>query len=164
MAKKGDDGLGPHLADGREDQAHGHGDSDAVGQGLAASLVEARPGVLGGHGRDGGEHGRRHQEEEADDLLHDPHGGGHVHAPAVGDGGDDQESDLDKAVLEGDGETDAQDHRQAGFVGRRSWRWRETPMSFFRSHSRASRTLHPWAITVARAAPAAPRDRGPMKR
>ena len=114
LGKQSDNGLCPHLADRREHRPHSYGNHDAVDQCLAAPPVQARPGVLGRHRRHGGEHGGGHQEEEADNLLHNPHCRGHIHPPAVGNGGDDQEGDLDKPILKGHGNADFQQDGQAG--------------------------------------------------
>ena len=55
---------------------------------------------------DGGTHGTRHNEQKADHLLDQAHGGGVDQAAVVGDDGDEHKRHLDAAVLHGHGHAD----------------------------------------------------------
>lgn len=61
----------------------------------------ARTDVLGGEGGDGGEHGGGHQEQKADKLFHNAHRRRIVQPSAVGNNGNQEKGDLNKAVLKG---------------------------------------------------------------
>ena len=72
----------------------------------------ARTDVLRPQRRHGGEHGAGHQEQEADDLFHDAHGGGIGQTALVGNDGDDHKRHLNEAILQHHRHTDAQDLAQ----------------------------------------------------
>ena len=101
--------FGDPLHEDTDAEAEPCGNEDGVPQGPGGAVVFAGADVLGTQRRDGGQHGGRHQEQEADDLFHNAHGGGVAQAAAVGDDGDDQEGDLDEPVLERHGKADLQD-------------------------------------------------------
>ena len=58
---------------------------------------------------DGGAHGARHNEQKADHLLDQAHGGGVDEPSVVGDDGDKHKRHLDAAVLHGHGHADLKD-------------------------------------------------------
>ena len=108
VCEKTDNLRRPQLADNDRENAVDHAGADGDVQRLQCAVVLAGARILRRDGGDGGEHGRRDQEQEADDLLHDADGGGHIHAAAVGDCRDHQEGNLDQPVLTGHRNTDPQ--------------------------------------------------------
>ena len=58
---------------------------------------------------DGGAHGTRHNEQKADHLLDQAHGGGVDQPAVVGDNGDEHKCHLDAAVLHGHGHANLKD-------------------------------------------------------
>ena len=58
---------------------------------------------------DGGAHGTRHNEQKADHLLDQAHGGGVDQPAVVGDDGDEHKRHLDAAVLHGHGHANLKD-------------------------------------------------------
>ena len=103
------DGLGHELDDDRDDDAEAQRDGDGIPQRLQRAAGLARADALRAEGRHRREHGRRHEEQEADDLLHDADGGCVREAAAVGNDGNEQKRDLDQPVLQRDRHADAQD-------------------------------------------------------
>ena len=65
-----------------------------------------RANILRAQCRYGRKHGGRHQEQKADDLFHDTNCCSVIQATAVGNNGDDDKSNLDQAILQGNGHTD----------------------------------------------------------
>ena len=98
----------PQLTDDDRENAVDHTGGNGHMQRLQGALVLAGTRVLSSNGGDGGEHRGRNQEQEADDLFYDADRGGHIHAAAVGNGSDDQEGDLNQAVLAGHRNADLQ--------------------------------------------------------
>jgi hypothetical protein len=76
---------------------------------LSSTVYLACAQVLGGEGRNGGEHGRGYEEEKADDFLYNTYGGSIVQTTLVGYDGDEHEAYLYETVLQSHGKTYAQE-------------------------------------------------------
>ena len=93
----------------RRHQPHQHRDQAAVHyrdrhgvlEHLTRAVALARAGVLRRECADGSAHGTRHNEQKADHLLDQAHGGGVDEPSVVGDNGDKHKRHLDAAVLHG---------------------------------------------------------------
>ena len=121
MAKKPiNAGATSHIS--HRDQAAVHDrDGHGILEYLTRAVALARAGILRRECADGGTHGTRHDEQEADHLLDQAHGGGVDQAAVVGDDGDKHKRHLDAAVLHGHGHADlknAADAPRAGGAGR----------------------------------------------
>lgn len=81
------------------DGSEGGGDGDRIAQGQPCAVIFSGTDILGSQRRYRGEHGGGDEEQHTDDLLHDAYGGGIVQSPSVGEYGDHDKRDLDKAVL-----------------------------------------------------------------
>ena len=90
MREERDDRFGDELDDDRDEHAEAERDGDGIPQRLQRAAGLARADVLRAERRHRREHGRRHEEQKADDLLHDADGGCVREAAAVGDDGDEQ--------------------------------------------------------------------------
>ena len=109
--------LGKKANKRRRHQPHQHRDQAAVhhrdGHGvfehLTRTVALARTGVLRRECADGGAHGTRYNEQKADHLFDQAHGGGVDQAAMVGDDGDKHKRHLDAAVLHGHGHADLKD-------------------------------------------------------
>ena len=104
--EEADERLGDKLDEDDDRDAERAGDHRGVAQRETRALGLARADILRAERRDGREHRRRDEEEEADDLFDDADGGRVRQAAAVGDDRDDDERDLNKAVLQSDGHAD----------------------------------------------------------
>lgn len=100
--------FGNALHDDADEQPKSCGDQDGVAKSQCGAIVLAGADVLGTQGRYGGQHGRRNQEQEADDLFHNADGGCVIQATLVGDDGDNNEGNLNEAVLKCHRKTDFQ--------------------------------------------------------
>lgn len=129
---------------------------NAIEKALPASFLKAGTGVLGGGGGDGGHHGRGDEEEEADDFFHDAYGSGCFHAAAVGNGGDDEEGDLDEAVLAGNGNADTQDLADPFLSRPEVFQGQVEGGKFDAEEEKGQQDAQPFAGEGAQAAPAAP--------
>ena len=118
IGEKRDHLPGKELHENAADQAEARGDIDGIAQRLAGTVLPARADILRAERRYGGQHGGRHQEQKADDLFHDADRGGVNKPAAVGDDGDEDEGDLDQAILQRHRHADAQNlphDRATGF-------------------------------------------------
>ena len=91
----------PHQ--NRDQAAVHHRDGHGVLEHLTRAVALACAGVLRRERADGGAHGTRHNEQKADHLLDQAHGGGVDQPAVVGDNGDEHKCHLDAAVLHGHG-------------------------------------------------------------
>ena len=96
-----------HQPHQRRDQAAIHyRDRHGIFEYLTCAVALAGAGVLRRERADGGAHGTRHNEQKADHLLDQAHGGGVDEPSVVGDDGDKHKRHLDTAVLHGHGHAD----------------------------------------------------------
>ena len=106
--KEADDRLGDKLDDRRDDNAEACREQDGIKKRLSGAFRLSGSDVLRAERRDGREHRRRHEEQEADHLFHNADRC-RIREPAlVRDDGDDDERNLNEPVLAGDGKTDFQ--------------------------------------------------------
>ena len=80
-------------------QSQGGHHQNGVPQGLHSPLRLARANILRPQRRHGGQHGRRPQKQKSNDFFHNSHGGRVVQPAMVGDNGNQQKGNLNKAVL-----------------------------------------------------------------
>ena len=109
MGEQAHDPGRAELSGKGDDEAEAEAERHGRPHGLLCLPGLAGPEVLAGDRADRAQHGRRHQEKEADHLLDDTDGGGVDDTPPVDDHGDEQERDLDEAVLQADRKADAED-------------------------------------------------------
>ena len=92
-----------------EADAEHQGHADARPQATVHAVGQARSIVLRRHGSNGGRHGRRRQHGKNNNLLHHAKPGRSNDAHPVDNDRDDQERDIDKRVLQGNGSAQGQD-------------------------------------------------------
>ena len=90
----------------RDQTAVHHRDGHGVFEHLTCTVALACAGVLRRERADGGTHRTWHDEQKADHLLDQAHGGGVDQPAVVGDDGDKHKRHLDAAVLHGHGHAD----------------------------------------------------------
>ena len=141
-------GKQPHNRLRRKLGQHAHAqaetgcDDHRVAQRLPCPFCPARADVLraqGGHRR---QHGGRDQKQKADDLFHNAYGGRIVKPPAVGDHGNDKEGNLDKAVLQGNGNPDFQKLPHHERPGRKVLQAYGNPAFFLCDHCQGDSHAH----------------------
>ena len=108
--------LGHKLNDQYYGNAVTGGDHGGVFQGLGGALRLACAKVLGRQRRYRRQHGGRHNEHGADDFFHNAHGGRINQAAVVGNDGDNDERDLNAAVLHSDRQADFKNTAQHAFA------------------------------------------------
>lgn len=108
--------LGHKLNDQHYGNAVTGGDHGGVFQGLGGALRLACAKVLGRQRRYRRQHGGRHNEHGADDFFHNAHGGRINQAAVVGNDGDNDERDLNAAVLHSDRQADFKNTAQHAFA------------------------------------------------
>ena len=90
----------------RDQAAVHHRDCHGVLEHLTRAVALARAGILRRECADGGAHGTRHNEQKADHLFDQAHGGSVDEPSVVGNDGDEHKRHLDAAVLHGHGHAD----------------------------------------------------------
>ena len=104
-----DDRRGRELCDRRYCHTKDRTDDEGIPEGLPRPRALPRPNILCAQSRYRRQHRRGHEEHEADELLDDADCR-RIGEPAhIGDDRDDEERNLDKAILQGYGHADAQD-------------------------------------------------------
>lgn len=94
------------LKKNTDQQSERNGDGQPATKSFLCPLRFARADILCGDGRDGRKHGGRNEKKKADDFFHDTYTGCGHHAPAVGNGRNKQEGNLNKSILTGDRNAD----------------------------------------------------------
>ena len=148
----------------RYDDAVDDGDRGGVSQCLRRSLHPAGTDVLRRDGGYRGQHGRRYQEQRADHLFDDADSCRIVQATVVGDDRDDDEGDLDAAVLNRRRHSDAENAAEHGPIGAKSPNFSLMPVRRRRIATNVTVTLMACASVVPNAAPEGPRRSQPINR
>ena len=104
--------IGNELEQQGYGQAETTGDIDGIAQGLSGTDYLSGTNALGGDGRHCGQHGRRYNEEQTDELLDNADRSGIDQASSVGNHRDGNEGNLDEAVLKCHWHTDTEDISQ----------------------------------------------------
>ena len=118
VGEERDDVVGGVLCEDGDCDTEADGHRECIAQGLLCAAEFARADVLRAERRDSRQHGRRREEQEADDFFHDADGRRVREAAHIRDDRDDEEGNLDEAVLQRDRHADTQDVTEHRAVGR----------------------------------------------
>ena len=163
-SEKSDNRSCDKLDQYRDDQAKSNGDHHGIAKCLLCTVILSGTDILSCECRNSRKHGRRNQEQKADDFFHNADSSGCVQSAPVGNDRNNNESNLNKSVLKRYRNPNIQNFAKRFFCGRKQSPERESPVCLRLMAISANRTLHAWESVVPSAAPEAPRWKNPINR
>ena len=108
VGKQADRLLGEHLHDDGEERTEADNDAIGIPKGTDGTIQFASPQILGRNSRNRRQHGRRDEEQNTDYFFNNPYCRCIIQSSLVGYDSNDNESHLNKSVLQGYRHSDIQ--------------------------------------------------------